>query len=106
MKNTVTKEGKVRANRVCPFVKRCSQIKADCPTRGNTKPTQHACGVARLFAAADARRAAQPKAVEAPVVVEQPQEVWNVAQAVENKRNERYAATTWIPQSAIAAYAK
>jgi hypothetical protein len=98
--SNITKDGNIRTKKTCPFLKRCSQVKADCPKRGNVKPTQYKCGVARLFAAADARRKSLP--VVEIVETVKPIEVWNVQTAVEVKRAERFKADTWIPQSVIA----
>lgn len=100
MNNNITKEGNIRTKKTCPFMSRCSQVKSDCPKRGNTKPVQHKCGVARLFAAADARRAALP--VVEPVQVVEPVAVWNVVDAADAKRAERWKADTWIPQGILA----
>lgn len=104
MKNiqaNVTKTGNIRTKKVCPFAARCSQKKVDCPTRGKTKPTQHKCGIARLFISAEARRAELTK-VETPIV-ETPKviETWNIADAVSQKQTERFAGETWIPQAVI-----
>ena len=100
MNNNITKDGNIRTKKPCPFIKRCSQVKADCPKRGNVKATQHKCGIAKLFAAADARRATLPVIQSVEVVT--PVEVWNVAATVEQKRSERFKPDTWIPQYQIA----
>ncbi len=112
MKNTqnnVTKDGNIRTKKVCPFASRCSQKKVDCPTRGRTKPTQHKCGIARLFLAADARRATiKPETIELVKAIEPIEtiETWSIADVVAQKRQERFAGETWIPQSVITAYNK
>ena len=101
--NNLTKDGNIRTRKTCPFLSRCSQVKSDCPKRGNTKAVQHKCGVARLFAAADARRAT----IATPVVENTPSvEVWNVVAAVNAKRDERNKPDTWIAQHAIANFGK
>jgi len=99
MKNTLTKDGKIRANRTCPFLKRCGMKTANCPQRGNTRPHQFSCGAARLFNIASERPKVEPKVEEV-----KPVELWNINEAVETKRAERFGATTWIPQHELASY--
>ena len=85
----LTKDGKIKAKTICPFLGRCSQQTSKCPKRGNTHEVNFSCGLARLFA-----RSA-PKMVE---VVEDTVEVetFDILKAVELKKNQRFAGETWV----------
>lgn len=100
MKNTLTFDGKIRKGKTCPYLKRCSMKTDNCPTRGKTKENQFSCAVARMFKIADEQRATMP--VAEPVEAVKPVEVWNVSDAVDQKRSERFTGETWIPQHVIA----
>ena len=89
--NTLTKSGKIRANKTCPYLTRCSNRTKNCPQRGNVKATQHDCGVARLFAQASKRIEAQPL-----VQIERAPEPFRLSVLVEEKFAERRAGSTWV----------
>lgn len=98
----VTKDGNIRTKKTCPFFSKCSQKTKECPTRGNTKSTQHRCGIARLFTQSEKNKRSLP--VLPPITsqpVEQPKQTWNINEAVQSKIAERFKGETWIPQPAF-----
>lgn len=85
--NAMTKDGKIRTRKICPFLSKCSMRNSNCPQRGNVKPLQHSCGTARLFAIA--RPVKQVETIEEPTM-------FNIVEAVEAKKAERYAGRNWV----------
>jgi hypothetical protein len=99
---SLNKANDIKAKKICPYLKTCSQKSAACPSKGNTKTTPHSCGFARLFAKRVSKPVTPPETPQSTPQIE----MVNLSDVVAQKQAERAKPQTWIPQHEIANYAR